>query len=60
MSTPAGDAPALILFFRRGWGCGDGATTRPLTVWIGGTDIEQELFSMERYAILEPKVQTRR
>ena len=27
-------------------------TTRPLTVWIGGTDIERGLLSMRRCAIL--------
>jgi len=29
-------------------------TTRPLTVWIGGTDIERGLFLVERCVMLEP------
>ena len=32
-------------------------TTRPLTVWIVGTEIEQGLFSTGRCAILEPNEQ---
>ena len=31
--------------------CGAKNTTRPLTVWIGGTDIDRGLFVTKRYAI---------
>ena len=31
-------------------------TTRPLTVWIVGTDVEQGLFFIIGYAIISPRI----